>query len=475
MVPCPPWCVAVLLGQCVSLARGRGDYAQLGGPDPLALAASAVAPTAPEGAFSLGAGSLAGRGSGAEAREEAVILSDAGASEAFEPAEFAPLPPKFQLAARQPSPDFPVAIKSRPRVKGNGSTVSLRLRGNWNPANHTDGPRPCVAVVERPEHCNASVLQDGGECEAEVLWEKSDLNEFLGFKVKRPGFTISDHLLLEEHNHSVCLWGARPSNDTDLTLEAPVIVGRLEYYPSPRVQFDQKVDKITVRTFLNPGWRKLITVECRNCTYLNRVTVEEFEPVKDCQLQPGGVAAAVAAIHARYMSHMYRSSRFRYHRRPGAHVPLPAVPPTTPLPLPLPGSPCLPNAASLCRGYVEQAMDSASLVEASGSQHIFLLEGSERLPAVERRRLFHRRSALCFYPDEASPKGTLIGYVEFHMDGYDLQAFVGFVCFFGIALPLICMITVLMHVSKQQQCKQHVQEIRLQVQREQLAREMEGR
>ena len=59
--------------------------------------------------------------------------------------------------------------------------------------------------------------------------------------------------------------------------------------------------------------------------------------------------------------------------------------------------------------------------------------------------------------------------------GYDVQAFVGFVCFFGIALPLICMVTVLLHVNKQQQCKQHVQEIRLQVQREQLAREMEGR
>lgn len=34
----------------------------------------------------------------------------------------------------------------------------------------------------------------------------------------------------------------------------------------------------------------------------------------------------------------------------------------------------------------------------------------------------------------------LVGFAAVQMDGPDMQAFIGFVCFFGVALPLICLV-----------------------------------
>mmetsp|Transcript_9771 Transcript_9771/g.23204 ORF Transcript_9771/g.23204 Transcript_9771/m.23204 type:complete len:126 (+) Transcript_9771:2-379(+) len=53
-----------------------------------------------------------------------------------------------------------------------------------------------------------------------------------------------------------------------------------------------------------------------------------------------------------------------------------------------------------------------------------------------------------------------------------MQAFIGFVCFFGVALPLICLVTALLHYNKYERCKHHVRQLRLEYQREQLEREL---
>jgi len=58
------------------------------------------------------------------------------------------------------------------------------------------------------------------------------------------------------------------------------------------------------------------------------------------------------------------------------------------------------------------------------------------------------------------------------MDGPDMRAFIGFVCFFGVALPLICLVTALLHYNKYERCKQHVNQVRLDFQRSQLEREL---
>eukprot|EP00435_Cladocopium_sp_Y103_P065619 s23_g27.t1 len=53
-----------------------------------------------------------------------------------------------------------------------------------------------------------------------------------------------------------------------------------------------------------------------------------------------------------------------------------------------------------------------------------------------------------------------------------IKAFIGFVCFFGVALPLICLVTALLHYNKYERCKHHVRQLRLEYQREQLEREL---
>mmetsp|Transcript_86057 Transcript_86057/g.168313 ORF Transcript_86057/g.168313 Transcript_86057/m.168313 type:complete len:171 (-) Transcript_86057:47-559(-) len=105
----------------------------------------------------------------------------------------------------------------------------------------------------------------------------------------------------------------------------------------------------------------------------------------------------------------------------------------------------------------------------------FVLESARRLLARERQILFHHRSALCFYPAGDASSGWLVGFAAVQMDGLDMQAFIGFVCFFGVALPLICLVTALLHYSKYERCKQHLQQLRLEFQREQLEREMASR
>lgn len=111
-----------------------------------------------------------------------------------------------------------------------------------------------------------------------------------------------------------------------------------------------------------------------------------------------------------------------------------------------------------------------------GSQEVvFDVESTRRLLVKERRVMFHHRTAVCFYTDEAAPHGWLVGIAALHMDGPDMQAFVVFVCFFGVVMPLICMVTALLHINKQERCKQHVQQLRLQVQREMLSAELSER
>merc|ERR1712039_528883 len=113
----------------------------------------------------------------------------------------------------------------------------------------------------------------------------------------------------------------------------------------------------------------------------------------------------------------------------------------------------------------------------------FVLESSRRLLAQERQVLFHRRSAICFYPavtginGSVAPalEGWLVGFAAVHMDGADMQAFIGFVCFFGVALPLICLVSALLHYNKYERCRQHLHQMRLEFQRDQLDREISAR
>merc|ERR1711865_881445 len=105
------------------------------------------------------------------------------------------------------------------------------------------------------------------------------------------------------------------------------------------------------------------------------------------------------------------------------------------------------NGSGLTEGVAESGSRGDPALDDGDEPVEFVLQSHGRMAGNDRRLLFHHQSALCFYPDDGTPKGFLVGWVEFHMDGPDVQAFVGSVCFFAIGLPAICMITALLHVN----------------------------
>ncbi|CAE8646900.1 unnamed protein product, partial [Polarella glacialis] len=326
---------------------------------------------------------------------------------------------------------FPVPIVLAPAAPSEASDVKLflKVRARWSrTAQQHVGP--CIAVVERPEDCVSAAFPDGTECPASVLWNISRPDEFLGFQLPRPSFTLGSEA---SQNHSVCLHlGGEGGNAT--SLQPPRLLGRLEYYPMPKPVFTDRVESISVRTFLNPGWRHQIHLTCVNCSAMSHLAVRPPPPSRiHCKEPSSSLAAAILALSQE--------------------------PPPLGVPSRAPGRArdlafsCPPSAHGPCWGYADQEILSLARVTdfpAGGSDeaHVegsdavaFLLESDVRLGAWERQELFHRRSALCFYPDLAAPQGWLVGYVDFHMDSLDVQAFMSFVCFFGMALPLLCMLT----------------------------------
>jgi len=258
-------------------------------------------------------------------------------------------------------------------------------------------------------------------------------------------------------------------SDGKTTPRTTLVLGKMVYYPMPHVRFAEGKHVFSVRTFLNPGWQSRFQFRCINCSGVNRIAVHMLEPAAPCKELQGTVAAAANAVATERL------------QRTGAAAKMPVPPPMRNKML------CPPPQNGPCWGYVDQAVNVGSLLEQpatksssvetiddskTNSYVTFLLESEDRLPARLRRKLFHRRAAICFYPDDASPSGWLVGYAQFRMDSADVMAFVGFVGFFGIALPLVCFVTFLLHLNKQQRCKQHVQELRLQYQRDQLQQEL---
>eukprot|EP00747_Dinoflagellata_sp_TGD_P098759 gnl/TRDRNA2_/TRDRNA2_167541_c0_seq2.p1 gnl/TRDRNA2_/TRDRNA2_167541_c0~~gnl/TRDRNA2_/TRDRNA2_167541_c0_seq2.p1 ORF type:complete len:271 (+),score=35.59 gnl/TRDRNA2_/TRDRNA2_167541_c0_seq2:107-814(+) len=141
---------------------------------------------------------------------------------------------------------------------------------------------------------------------------------------------------------------------------------------------------------------------------------------------------------------------------------------------------CAPSRQGPCRGYVEQAFTSGFpkeiREEKSAGRDIvqFELRSDQRMLSDARRMMMNHRSAVCFYPDASMPYGWLVGYVELHADRADVQAFIVFVCFFTVALPLVCTVTAMLHFNKQERCRQQVQELRIQIQRRQLEQELQS-
>merc|ERR1719491_522814 len=135
--------------------------------------------------------------------------------------------------------EFPVLIEPESVPTVYGTTIFLRIPGNWSGATM----RPCVIIVEGPEQCSRPVVSDS-RCLSRALWKSSILERFLGFEVQRPHFARGSGLLKEAHNHSVCFYAKGTPGEvlpweesTALPVNTSIVLGRLVYFPVPKVRF----------------------------------------------------------------------------------------------------------------------------------------------------------------------------------------------------------------------------------------------
>lgn len=348
-------------------------------------------------------------------------------------------------------------VPAIPELEGPGARIFLKIAGSWAETNLAEPATPCVVIVDRPEACGRRLFLE--TCHSRALWNVSDLDHFLGFELPRPAFTLGLELLASSSTtrHAVCLQRGLSRS------EEPAVLGPLAYYPMPRLQFSEPVQAVSVRTFLNPGWHHRLELHCDNCTRRSRVAVRPPPAPLACNWAPQPSSGTFPS-----------SAQALGIRNPHLAGPPPPHPGAAAGTY---GRPCQ-AVQPPCWGYADdtQALDAAAPEVASlpsaSSAVPFRLASELRLSAGARKQLFHRKSALCFYPDLAMPQGWLVGYMEFHMDALDVQAFMSFVCFFGMALPLICMLTVLLHMNKHNRYKQQIQEVRLLYQRQQLDQEL---
>ncbi|CAK0872014.1 unnamed protein product, partial [Prorocentrum cordatum] len=380
----------------------------------------------------------------------------------------------------QPPLSFPVALGGT--STGKLDSVILRIPAEWRgDLQSPNTTAPCIAIVERAEDCGPCAFPQR-LCSSQALWpvppgpeapaEGQATPGALAVELQRPAFLPRswEELQRAEPAHSVCLRGGARGED-----EGPIVLGKLQYYALPRVTFVPAIARVGIRTFLNPGWLRHLQLQCENCSQLSRVAIRPLTLDPSCRgLEkeslatataaawhgempapgPGGVDMASSGSKIAEVVRQQREGK-RESRAPPCKIPE--------------QGPCYGFAeASLALGLPTGDLGAG----ADGNGIVYKLESSRRLSSSERQVFFHHRSALCFYPDGSTNNGWLIGFTAVHMDSFDMQAFIGFVCFFGVALPLVCLATALLHHNKYELCKQHLHRMRLDYQRAQLDREL---
>ncbi|CAE7023989.1 unnamed protein product, partial [Symbiodinium natans] len=361
------------------------------------------------------------------------------------------------------------ALNESSKDEGRMFPVPLELAGdvvivlNWSNASKV----PCLTVVSQPQDCNSCAFGPTSCSPAHLQAPEQARPDtrLLSYSLPRPDWLLTPNSRYEEvaHNsHSVCIRELGDDEDAVPTLR---LLGALSYFRLPQMTFLKGILIVGVRTFINPGWSEEINLKCTNCSSVSQVVIRpiSFDPM--CRSVSQQMAAALrVAVRAGEVesSHIdlseLSSARMEdvvlHGNVAGINCPLPA--------------------ASPCGGYAEGAFAVGEAKASSfDDEHItYVLQSSRRLSGHEKQVFFHHRSAICLYPGGPSNHGWLVGFAVVHMNVLDMQAFIGFVCFFGVALPLICLVTALLHYNKYERCKHHVRHLRLEYQREQLEREL---
>ncbi|CAE7308155.1 unnamed protein product [Symbiodinium sp. CCMP2456] len=360
------------------------------------------------------------------------------------------------------------ALNESSKDEGRMFPVPLQLVGdvvivlNWSNASKV----PCLTIVEKPQDCSSCAFGPVSciPVHLQAAEQARPDTRLLSYSLKRPDWLLAKDASdqdLSRQRHSVCIREVGDDEDAVPTLR---LLGPLSYYRLPQLTFLKGFLIVGVRTFINPGWSEEINLKCTNCSSVSQVVIRpiNFDPMCRSVSQQMAAALTVAVRAGEVGSNIdlsdLRSARMEdvvlHGNVAGINCPLPA--------------------ASPCGGYAEGAF-AVGEVKASSfdDEHVtYVLQSSRRLSGHEKQVFFHHRSAICLYPGGPSSHGFLVGFAVVHMNVLDMQAFIGFVCFFGVALPLICLVTALLHYNKYERCKHHVRHLRLEYQREQLEREL---
>jgi len=224
--------------------------------------------------------------------------------------------------------------------------------------------------------------------------------------------------------------------------------------------------RANVKVFLNPGWILNVSVSCENCTKGHSMVVLKPMPhtcLDNLMVQAsGGFHDMNELINAETTNpdepyHGVEDARDYYTEYEALYE-----------------ETCKHRlSAHPCTGL---AFDNALAVgymngEPGGLKQstIFVMKSDERM-IIKKHEMMSRQ--YCFYDNNMTVNGTSIGDVTFHLDGEDMQAFVSFIIFFGVAMPIICVVAGLLQVHKFDRCRQIQRQGLFDQERERMEREL---
>jgi hypothetical protein len=224
--------------------------------------------------------------------------------------------------------------------------------------------------------------------------------------------------------------GDSPSPATVCVDATPV--GHFEYYLSPRLNTSSHpifpIQTIPFRVFMNFGWSfKFPVIECIDCDALiNSVVLKEPIPTSSA------------------CSGRKEQNNSFYHVMSKDNVPID------------------PN-----RFRIEISGEDSLLIETFSNERL-ATSGNQSLALRTPKHL-------CFYPDDNQLSGQYIGEVVFQVSENDTEALVFFLMFLGIAFPIICIATTMLHCIKLRRQRLWVRSVKEYVQRLQLEQELAER
>lgn len=212
-------------------------------------------------------------------------------------------------------------------------------------------------------------------------------------------------------------------------------IASISYFNALQPADPSQITRIGVRTFLNPGYEDEIRFRCEDCRKYHVLAIRVI-PVNCIPRIP----AAEQPESSIYSDECLQVDPCQYDHWDGEH----------------------------------STFDSFSdrTLSLNNTRIVFRLKSSRRVDPNNRQKWFQQHNALCMYTGYNATSGDFVGFLDIHLDGADVQAFVCFVCFFGVALPLLCIMTLLLHANKLARCKLRVQTARLRRQRVQLEEEL---